>query len=95
MFDELYASLEAGVINISGFIWGGEWNGAQVLPFGPIAVILLGTGMFFMLRLGFRPLLRFVPALVEVWKGRKGNGDPCNHAVPGAVDRAFGTCGDR
>ncbi|MDP1554238.1 MAG: sodium:alanine symporter family protein [Hyphomonas sp.] len=76
MFANFYASLEAGVTNVSGFIWGGEWNGAQVLPFGPIAVILLGTGVYFMLRLGFRPLFRFVPALVEVWKGRKGNGDP-------------------
>lgn len=76
MFENFYASLETGVHNISGFIWGGEWGGEQVLPVGPIAVILLGTGLFFMLRLGGRPLLRFIPALVEVWKGRKGNGDP-------------------
>ncbi|ABI77075.1 amino acid carrier protein [Hyphomonas neptunium ATCC 15444] len=76
MLATLYAHLEAGIQNISGFIWGGEWNGAQVLPVGPIAVVLLGTGLFFMLRLGGRPLLRFIPALVEVWKGRKGNGDP-------------------
>lgn len=76
MLDQLYAGLEAGVNNVSGFIWGGEWDGAQVLPVGPIAVFLLGTGLFFMIRLGARPLLRFIPALVEVWKGRKGNGDP-------------------
>lgn len=67
--------LEAGVNNVSGFIWGGEWNGSQVLPFGPIAVLLLGIGLFFMIRLGGRPLRRFFPALVEVWEGRKGNGD--------------------
>ncbi|MFN3608997.1 MAG: alanine/glycine:cation symporter family protein [Hyphomonas sp.] len=76
MFEKFYASLETGVQNVSGFIWGGEWASVQVLPVGPIAVILLGTGLFFMLRLGGRPLLRFIPALVEVWKGRKGNGDP-------------------
>lgn len=76
MLAAIYASLEAGVQNISGFIWGGEWNGAQILPFGPIAVVLLGTGLFFMIRLGGRPLFRFLPAIAEVWKGRKGNGDP-------------------
>ena len=67
--------LESVVNNVSAFIWGGEWNGVQVLPVGPIAVLLLGTGLYFMIRLGGRPLLRFVPAVVEVWKGRKGNGD--------------------
>ncbi len=71
----LFNIATAAVENISGFIWGGEWNGEQVLAFGPIAVILLGTGLFFMIRLGGRPLLRFVPAIVEVWKGRKGTGE--------------------
>jgi len=76
MFEDTYESFAGGVENISNFIWGGTWNGDQIFPFGPIAVILLGTGLFFMIRLGGRPLRRFVPALVEVWKGRKGNGDP-------------------
>ncbi|MEQ9506530.1 MAG: sodium:alanine symporter family protein [Hyphomonas sp.] len=76
MFTELYESFAGAVENISNFIWGGTWNGEQVLPVGPIAVILLGTGLFFMIRLGGRPLRRFVPAIVEVWKGRKGNDDP-------------------
>jgi alanine or glycine:cation symporter, AGCS family len=73
--ESLFAVFEAGVGNVSAFMWGGEWNGAQVLPFGPIAVLLLGAGLYFMIRLGARPLFRFVPALVEVWNGRKGNGD--------------------
>ena len=76
MLGNFYEPFAAAVENISNFIWGGEWDGTQVLPFGPIAVILLGTGLFFMIRLGGRPLRRFVPAIVEVWKGRKGNGDP-------------------
>ncbi|MBU3919358.1 MAG: amino acid carrier protein, partial [Alphaproteobacteria bacterium] len=76
MLDELYTSLEHGVNNISGFIWAGEWNGQSILPFGPIAVLLLGTGLFFMLRIGFRPIRRLLPAMGEVWAGRKGNGDP-------------------
>ncbi|MFN3312823.1 MAG: alanine/glycine:cation symporter family protein [Hyphomonas sp.] len=76
MLADLYESFAGAVENISNFIWGGEWNGQEVLAFGPMAVILLGTGLFFMIRLGGRPLRRFVPAVVEVWKGRKGNGDP-------------------
>ena len=62
--------------NLSGFIWGGSWGDAQILPFAPLAVFLLGSGLYFMIRLGFRPLRRFVPALREVWAGRKGDGDP-------------------
>lgn len=76
MIGNIYEPFAAAVENISNFIWGGEWNGQEVLMFGPMAVILLGTGLFFMFRLAGRPLRRFVPAIVEVWKGRKGNGDP-------------------
>ena len=61
--------------NISGFIWGGLWNGEQVMPVGVLAVVLLGTGIYMMIRLGGRPLRRFFPALAEVWAGRKGDGD--------------------
>ena len=66
--------LTALIDNVSGFIWGGSWNGAQLLPVGILAVVLLGTGLYFMLRLGFRPLRRFVPALGELWAGRKAQG---------------------
>jgi alanine or glycine:cation symporter, AGCS family len=76
MFTELYAALEFGITNVSNFLWAGEWNGASILPFGPIAVLLLGAGLFFMIRIGFRPVLRLGPAIGEVWAGRKGNGDP-------------------
>ncbi len=71
-----YEVLKAGVENVSGFIWGGEWNGEAVLPLAPLVVLLLGTGLFFMVRIGFRPLRRLGPAISEVWAGRKGNGDP-------------------
>jgi len=66
--------LTALIDNVSGFIWGGSWNGEQVLPVGILAVVLLGTGLYFMLRLGFRPLRRFAPALGELWAGRKAQG---------------------
>ncbi|WP_300377931.1 sodium:alanine symporter family protein [Henriciella sp.] len=60
---------------VSNFIWGGSWNGTQLLPMGPLAILLLGTGLFMMYRVGGRPLRRFVPALVEVWQGRKAQGE--------------------
>lgn len=60
--------------NVSGFIWGGTWDGARLMPVGLLAVALLGVGIYMMLSLGFRPLTRFVPALKEVWAGRKSQG---------------------
>jgi AGCS family alanine or glycine:cation symporter len=66
--------LFAAIDNVSGFIWGGSWNGEQVLPVGILAVVLLGTGLYYMLRLGFRPLRRFGPAVSELWSGRKAQG---------------------
>ncbi len=60
--------------NVSNFIWGGQWNGERVVPVGPLAVVLLGVGTFMMVRLGLRPLMRFGPALKEVWDGRKAQG---------------------
>lgn len=63
-----------GVDNVSNFIWGGTWNGERILPLAPLAVLLLGTGIWFMIATGFRPLRRFVPALGEAWAGRKAQG---------------------
>lgn len=60
---------------ISGFIWGGTWGDTRILPVGPLAIVLLGTGIFMMARLGGRPLRRFVPALKEVWDGRKAQSE--------------------
>ena len=60
---------------ISGFIWGGTWGDTRILPVGPLAIVLLGTGIYMMVRLGGRPLRRFLPALGEVWAGRKAQGD--------------------
>ncbi len=61
--------------NVSNFIWGGTWDGNRILPVGLLAVFLVGTGIYMMIRLGGRPLLRFVPALKEVWDGRKAQGE--------------------
>eukprot|EP00521_Asterionellopsis_glacialis_P021053 CAMPEP_0195331846 /NCGR_PEP_ID=MMETSP0708-20121125/12896_1 /TAXON_ID=33640 /ORGANISM="Asterionellopsis glacialis, Strain CCMP134" /LENGTH=92 /DNA_ID=CAMNT_0040400433 /DNA_START=9 /DNA_END=284 /DNA_ORIENTATION=+ len=70
-------AFEQGVVLVSDLIWGGNWGDTRIVPvMGPIAWVLLGAGLFFMIRLGGRPLRRLFPALGEVWAGRKGNGDP-------------------
>lgn len=69
-------AFEKLIENISGFIWGGTWGDAEVLPVGPVTVLLLGTGLYFMIRLAGRPLKRFFPTLGQVWASRKGDGDP-------------------
>ncbi|MCI4645726.1 MAG: sodium:alanine symporter family protein [Hyphomonadaceae bacterium] len=63
--------------NVAGLIWGGTWGETVVFPYqiGPLAILLLGTGLFMMVRLGARPLRRFVPALTEVWQGRRAQGE--------------------
>lgn len=76
MLATIFGAVENAVLTFSDFIWGGTWGETRVLPFGPMALILLGIGAFYMIRLGARPLRRFVPAIAEVWQGRKGNGDP-------------------
>lgn len=61
--------------HVSGFIWGGAWGDTRILPVGFLAVMLLGVGLYMMFRLGARPILRFFPALKEVWDGRKAQGE--------------------
>ena len=82
--------------NVSGFIWGGTWNGEQILPVGILAVVLLGTGIIYMLLLGFRPLRRFVPAIKELWAGRKAQGESGDitpwQALSTALSGQVGTC---
>ena len=60
----------AGVDNVSGFIWGGSWNGAQILPVAPMVVMLLGAGLYFMIRLKFLPIRRLFPAFGNLFRGR-------------------------
>ncbi len=74
-------AFEHWVVMISDLIWGGNWGDTRLFPMGPIAIILLGSGLYFMIRLGARPLRRLGPAIGEVWAGRKGNGDP-NQITP-------------
>ena len=50
------------VTNLSDFIWGGTWNGVEVLPFPPMTIILLGIGLWIMVGLKFYPIINAKPA---------------------------------
>ena len=58
------------VDNLSGFIWGGTWGDAALLPVAPMVILLLGAGLFFMIRLRGLPLRRLFPAIGELFRGR-------------------------
>ncbi len=69
------------VVNVSDFIWGGEWNGEPVswLSIGdvavpPMVVVLLGVGLYIMVGLRFYPIVKFWSALKGLFKSRKGEG---------------------
>ena len=64
----------APVTNISDFIWAGLWNGEQVIPFPPLAIILLGIGLWFMVGLRFYPIVKLGSAVKGLFAGRKGSG---------------------
>lgn len=67
----------AGVDNVSGFIWGGTWNGQTILPLAPMVVVLLGAGLYFMIRLKFLPIRRLFPAFGNLFlHSRKDSSDP-------------------
>ncbi len=66
--------LVAPVTNISDLLWGGTWEGAEVIPFPPLALILLGAGVWFMVGLRFYPLVKLGSAIKGLFAGRKGAG---------------------
>ncbi|WP_209346814.1 alanine/glycine:cation symporter family protein [Pontixanthobacter sp. CEM42] len=68
-------SLIDRVTNISDFIWVGTWNGAEVLPFPPMTIILLGIGLWIMVGLKFYPIRKLGSAFKGLFASRKGSGD--------------------
>lgn len=64
----------AHVTNVSDFIWGGTWNGEQVLLFPPMVVVLLGAGLWFMIGLRFYPILKLGEAFAGLFKRGKEEG---------------------
>jgi AGCS family alanine or glycine:cation symporter len=64
-----------GVATVSDFLWGGTWGERRLLPVGVITLALLGTGLYFMVRLRLRPLRRLGPAFAVLWRGRAAQGE--------------------
>ncbi len=64
--EKFYAFID----NLSGFIWGGSWGSATILPIAPMVVVLLGAGLYFMIRLRALPLRRLGPAFGNLFRGR-------------------------
>ena len=62
------------VTNISDFIWGGTWGGAEVLPFPPMVIVLFGVGLWMMIGLRFLPILGLGRAFAGLFASRKGSG---------------------
>jgi alanine or glycine:cation symporter, AGCS family len=62
------------VTNVSDFIWGGTWAGETVLAFPPMVIVLLGTGLWFMIGLKGMPILKLGAAFRGLFAGRKGSG---------------------
>ncbi len=63
------------VSTFAHFIWGGNWGDTQILPVGIVTIALLGTGLYFMVGMKFRPFRRLGPAFKGLWRGRKAQGD--------------------
>ena len=62
------------IVNVSDFIWGGTWNGVEVIPFPPMVVVLLGVGLWIMVGLKFYPIRQLGSAFKGLFAGRKGSG---------------------
>lgn len=70
-------TLEGRVTNVSDFIWGGTWNGEQVLLVPPMVVLLLGAGLYMMIGLRGFPITKLFSSLVGIFKksDKKGEGE--------------------
>ncbi|MXP26161.1 amino acid carrier protein [Altererythrobacter indicus] len=62
------------ITNVSDFIWAGQWNGQELLPFPPMTIILLGIGLWIMVGLRFYPIVKLGSAFAGLFKGRKSAG---------------------
>ncbi|WP_114954444.1 alanine/glycine:cation symporter family protein [Sphingosinicella terrae] len=67
------AGLIDHVTNVSDFIWGGSWNGAEVIPLPPMVLILLGIGLYMMVGLRFYPIRMLGTSFAGLFR-RSGDG---------------------
>ncbi len=65
------------VTNVADFIWGGAWNGEELIPFPPMVIVLLGIGLYMMVGLRFYPLRQLWPAAKGIFTktGDKKSGE--------------------
>src|SRR3546814_17062250 len=77
--------LDTVVNDLNGLVWG-----------PPMLVLILGTGLFLMLRLGFMPLTKIAAGFRLAWRSRARNGDdtgenrPLQALIP-SLDAPVGT----
>ncbi|WP_188772670.1 alanine/glycine:cation symporter family protein [Novosphingobium endophyticum] len=62
------------ITNVSDFIWGGTWDGAVIVPFPPMVIMLLGIGLYMMVGLRFYPLRQLGNAFAGLFRGRQKGG---------------------
>ena len=55
------------VTNVSDFIWGGTWEGAEVIPVPPMVIMLLGIGLYIMIGLRFYPIVKLGSAFAGLF----------------------------
>ncbi|MEZ5708986.1 MAG: alanine/glycine:cation symporter family protein [Blastomonas sp.] len=60
------------ITNVSDFIWGGSWNGEEILSFPPMVIILLGAGLYFMIGLRLYPITKLVSAFSVLFRKNSG-----------------------
>jgi alanine or glycine:cation symporter, AGCS family len=60
------------VTNVSDFIWGGAWNGEELIPFPPMVIVLLGIGLYMMVGLRFYPIRQLWPAFTGLFRKSDG-----------------------
>ncbi len=68
-------SLIDRITNISDFIWGGIWDGQEVIPFPPMVIIFFGAGLFMLFGLKLYPIFKLPEAFKGLFRSRKGSGD--------------------
>ena len=62
------------VINFSDFVWGGTWNGVEIIPFPPMVIILLGGGLWMMFGLRGYPITQLIPSFRKLFKKSEKGG---------------------
>ncbi|HUG45724.1 MAG TPA: sodium:alanine symporter family protein [Sphingomicrobium sp.] len=60
------------VTNVADFIWGGSWNGEELIPFPPMVIVLLGIGLYMMVGLRFYPIRQLWPAFTGIFRKTDG-----------------------